>query len=1758
MKKIIGILLFLVAFVFSADVKPFYFENVPNDSASQQTEFDYMLKYKLFGHDYLKMGTRVRIPDKSGWNGSSIIVSAEDQLELGGPILSPSPIKMGNECKTLSGPIVAEALITGNDNNKSLFSGTICLADTNVSNEARKGITRGEGILTNKCDSLPEPPVNLIIPTIPWPETMTHEDIVINANGSEDGSIVYIDVPEGDSKEPYDIYINTIDANKSVNKDGAKIYFRMQDGGRLVRVFVHNLLIGNHTTIQTVYKTEDGEEFQTQSQYRGNVLFYSDNDITFTNTDNVPIQGTFISLKKIELACNLDFAGQLLANELKIGNDFKGENFRFVPFDTPIVDIDPELNKNGGLKENDSTVVIPIKLSDTATVDVYFSYCFELNETVDSSDFNLEGLKFPVCRKDTASVVIKTGEKWPADPIQVNVKKDTLIELSDTLVVRIKIESGAVLPNNKTDGVLKIAIIDADYKNQAPELNKDQTIDPYEEEQLIPPGSGVIGKIDVTDERPNDLIFELTDSSGLFVIDNKGTITTAHVFDYETEDTVYVVQVKVTDKEGLADSANYEIKIKNKDEDIKAIVEINPVYEGPADSIVGGIVGIVTGKDGDSTKVSYKLTDLTGSFGINDSTGIITILKELDYEKQNKYPVTVSMTSTDGSKKDTTFTIIVLNVNEPVHVKDTTFTVPENKKDTIIGKVNAWDEDNDQIYYSISNNTDYSIDDNGNIIVKTPFDYEVTKADTITVYVEDGNNMKDSAKVIINVNNINEGITATSKIEEVKENIDIGTIVGVITAKDSDNVDVTYSIDKPYFKIDPVTGVITTNTIMDYEVQNEYSVVVTVESKDSSKKVIPLTIKIIDVNEQPELKESVLKIDENTTGNAGSIKVIDDDKNPDFLKNELSIIDGDTSKFKIDGNNIIVKTPLDYEQDSVYNIKVKVQDKTVPTLVDTMTYTIKVNNVPEKPEVKDITTDVNENSTGIIDTLKATDPDGDKLKYEVIDNKNIKVDTNGIISIVTPFDYETDSIIIAHVVVTDPSGLTDTATISLKINDVNEPHTVSDETITIPEDTTKTFKSYPVDTVKVTDPDLNPKHKFELIDTTNTFKIDSNGVISVIKPLDYENVKEYNVKVIVSDSLYADTATIKIKVENIDENSNVKIVHVDTRDSVYTETDKPIYTNDKDIEITYKTDDKHKDTTITGLKEGENKIEICDIGEGKDTKACDTVTVWYSNKTPIITVATIDKNKSNVNNITIIDEPDGNQYVNSKTPEIKVTVKDPTNAKKDTTFNIYVDLKTVDVPVKSLTNKTIEPIDIALTPDAKHEVIGKDSVKVTYYDPITKATVSYVTNSEGKRINDEFTVSYVEKINDQDVTISYTTDSYVEVKSNYSISYSVPQGKDTITVSYQVDSDGKIQKTNGNVGYTISYSYTNEYGNTGTSEIQVVLDDVPPKVEIYKLIAGKDTLYPSEGKNWTEYVASSSIIVFWTVDGKDQDTLTLQGLKAEKINPIVRCYQDKANNQTCDTVNVYAKGAKEIEIKIAHPVTEIDKDRVDSFYNEGGKYNPKKPIQIIAQDASEDKLPEPVGVGIKIGLALPILNQNGGMPTADDIVQTIDGVTGIVIDGNGNVVTDAIAEIRDNSTKIISVDKYIENYCTDQYKEEVRKNGIEKVPFYDMKYSMHVWIFNNNAEYVNDFNFEYIVDENQKVDASGMLNLMVDWLADTDGCVKAANKHCLQTGAFLTKLDAKSISTAKCTLNADTKKGTKIKKTEYDLTSFGYKRPTKK
>lgn len=1307
MKKILGIILLLITFAIGADVKPFIYDNIAADSATQQKQYEYMLQYKLYGRDYMDIGIRVRIPDKSGWNGSSGNITSKEQLVLGGLVLTDSTISLGNECKLTTGPIRANTFTSTNDNGNALFAGNICLVNpVNANSETMKGITRAGGKFS--CDTVPSAPTGLSMPTITFPDT-TNLDITVADRGK-----VFIDIPDVPS---YDLYVNSI---RTGTED--TLFFRLSNRGTLTRVFVkEDISLGNHTVIQTFYN----DSAVAQDKYRGNLLFYTTKDINIVNSDNTEMQGTYISTQKIYLACNINFAGQLLANQLQIGNDFKGENFHFVKFDPDTIDV--KLDKYGGLRENDSTVVIPVELSDTASVAVFFTYCFDLKDGVTMEDFNPP--KFPICGQDASiEVSIPRGSKVPDTPIKVNVKIDTLEELNDYLVLHIDYITGAILPNGETSGELKIKIIDAvPPKNTSVQLDKTDTLKTYQEELLIPPGSGYIGNIKYTDDGKDTLIWTFEDPSGLFDVKD-GIITTNYVFDYETEDTIYVIKVKVIDGE-FADSANYTIKITN----------------------------------------------------------------------------------------------------------------------------------------------------------------------------------------------IDEPITVTGKVEHVDENVELGTIVGAIIGKDADSTDVTYTINITSFKIDPITGVITTNTALDYETKSEYPVTVTVKSTDGSKK--------------------------------------------------------DTS------------------------------------------FVIYVDNVNEPVHVQDTTCSVKENYTGKVCKVTGTDEDKTPVKYTLTDTTNYSIDSTGVITIKNPIDFEKKDKDTVKVIVTDGTFY-DTATVVIRVLD--EPETVK---------ITEWDKNPPPDTVKTNDP--NHEYKWNICEG----------------------------------------------------------------DSCTTSFDNPII---------------NKDTVL----------KVCNA---KKT-VCDSIVVLFNNAPPVVTLKNTKSTDALIDYITIEEQKDDKIYVNKKNNELLVTVRD-TIHKTEKKFPIEVKLDTVHISSKNVVeyNYLIDEIMASVTPIGGGLAEVKEVVKVDGRE----VTLTKIVNAKTmKEVDTTQTVTYTIKQDGNEITISYKTDNLTGQRiGDYKVSYNIDS---CTTVSYYLNDDKKIAKNKeGNIAYTINYEYTDDFGNKASSKVDIIFDDIPPKVEI---------LTPNEMENFN----TNAIAVKWTVNEETQDTLTLQRLE-KGFNYIIRRYVDKAGNVAADTVRVLMKSAKDIAIEIVNPVTEVNQDKVDSFYSEGNKYNDKKPYTITTLK-SDDK-PDPVGIGFKIDIALPSVSATGNVSTLADIIKNDK----IPVDEKGNVV---------GASNIgISVEEYINENCTDDFRQDYHKNGTN-IPLYSVKYNLHLWIYTSNANYVNDFEINYDIDSKTEANAASIANFVIDWLPEKDGNVKAQNQHSLGTGAYLVKLYSKSTAICRCGFK-NQKAGDKITKKEYSLKSFGYKRPNK-
>ncbi|MBC6410875.1 MAG: VCBS repeat-containing protein, partial [Ekhidna sp.] len=188
----------------------------------------------------------------------------------------------------------------------------------------------------------------------------------------------------------------------------------------------------------------------------------------------------------------------------------------------------------------------------------------------------------------------------------------------------------------------------------------------------------------------------------------------------------------------------------------------------PDENIAPGTeVGRFPATDPDGGSVTYSLTgDNNTDFSI-DANGVVTVGDSgLDYETTSSYTLTV-IAADDGTPPATaerTFSITVNNVNEaPAFANSSvTFRIAEdaNVNATVGNPVTATDPDEDGVTYTLSgtNHKDFSIDENGQITVAKPLDYETTSSYSLTVTAADDADtpLTNEAAVTVTVTDVEE------------------------------------------------------------------------------------------------------------------------------------------------------------------------------------------------------------------------------------------------------------------------------------------------------------------------------------------------------------------------------------------------------------------------------------------------------------------------------------------------------------------------------------------------------------------------------------------------------------------------------------------------------------------------------------------------------------------------------------------------------------------------------------------------------------------------------------------------------------------------------------------------------------------------------------------------------------------------------------------------------------------------------------------
>ena len=1272
-----------------------------------------------------------------------------------------------------------------------------------------------------------------------------------------------------------------------------------------------------------------------------------------------------------------------------------------------------------------------------------------------------------------------------------------------------------------------------------------------------------------------------------------GAITVNGVLDYERI-SFYPLLVQVTDG-----AANTVVPVNVTIADVnEAPVALNCTGTVAEDALLNTYTGCwINASDPEGTILKYEITGGTGKekFSINAEGNIFTAAA-LDYETQSSYTLTITVKDKNGASgyKSTTATatITVTDVNEPPAAPADTCWIKENtktpfyKKDgttTKTCKVTGTDPEGKTLTYSITagnTNTTFAISSSGVITASKAPNFEDVSDYTLVIDVSDGTNTTKTA-VLVHVIDVNERPTAEVETNpsEVPENSSVNTYVTWVNASDiEDGLKLTYRIvagneDGAFTIKSSGVGqnddgeIRVAKDIIDFETKSSYALTIRVcdlgtpgTAADTLCVDVVANITVKDGNEKPTITgipDQV--IDEHTPVGTPVGTVTGTDPEDGDLT--FSFAGGNNGQaFAIDPTTgvITVARDIDFEAltDTVFKIKVLVVDD--GGLRDETFVNIAIRDINEGAEIDDATMTVAENQPkgSTVGTLELFDQDtkneNRQNKFQAIggDKDLFTIDaTTGEIKTNAVFDYEAKTSYSLVVRVYDQDGNADTATVTINIADVKESSNIQ---VTYAETGSGAWSQ------------TNPVGTLYVNENTMLLQWTADG-----KPMPdtlLENLYEgYNVVTLT----YTDPTKNKGVTETVG-------IFVSTRTPEVTVTTSANHDNSASIYTLVETPAEGDTSVYVNKKNNDIVITVREpvIDETYSDSSCNYESHTFTVNTELEPV-TIPSNTYNV-----MDKIAAAGPVLNDNPASEVTYS---QYNKDQVKVSYTEkVAGVDVTISYVTDKdgNVEKIP----------VIGANG-KI---DSIEVITVSYQVNVGGKTVN----VSYVaDAITGQPLkttTVNNTASnsgssgnggsgnansgtgntapvymySLTEGEVLYSVTYDFTtkakgMGETTVQVSYTVDQKGNVTKDkDGNVGYSVSYTYVNEMGNSSTQSVFIVVDLIPPKVKI--MSPANDSV-----------LHSNSVNVKWCVDFGDgrgcieQDSLNVEGLQPGEVNEIVRLYRDKAGNEASDVVYVMAKNTKDVDISVEKPVTSITKEDVDKYYAakepEKGQtfaisiYNPQtdKEIETMVGGDFKNKevtsgeevypgLKNHLGPTLGIQAKVPVINSVDGLATLDDLVGA-----------DGMILLDAVDAV---GSKKVSVDEFVAEHCNADFKAELGSD-ISKANIYDTKMSAKIWVYTSLGQFVDYFSFTQELNDPSYASDAGVLTMYFEMKPDRNGDVHTANGRLYATGAYVYKTEITMKSKLRCDLPpfddaTNVNKMDQTKKVKEDLLkSFGYKRP---
>ena len=624
----------------------------------------------------------------------------------------------------------------------------------------------------------------------------------------------------------------------------------------------------------------------------------------------------------------------------------------------------------------------------------------------------------------------------------------------------------------------------------------------------------------------------------------------------------------------------------------------------PEKQAIGTVVTTVTARDkdtGNNGKVRYTIDQGNGGkvFEINATSGVITLRKQLDFEKKSKYQLRIEARD-QGQNSQRSYlyvTVYVLDSNDnrptfemnPVTVQ-LREGVPPNSNVTTI-KAHDYDSgQNSWIRYSIDSQSPgppkFKVDPSTGVVQTIGrIDREAVDEYTLNIRATDqafteSERLSSTLTIFIIVSDVNDNKPTFVSPNEtfVMEDEGFRYPVITITAIDDDlgsNGEVTYKIEHDgngqsfkKFALNADTGLLELLGTLDHETTPKYVLNISVTDKGTPPRSSfqLLTVFVVDVNDNgPEFNQSLFlgNVSENQPVGTPVMTVsaydLDSGENGALT---YSIPRGNLNhKFAINGSSGVLYTnsTLDREEKDEYTLTVYATDNVYPRRVGTCTVKIKVLDVNDHRPVfipSRLNLTVLEHTAPFdFHTLRALDSDigqNGRLRYIIQrGNEDAKFSVGeftGVLSTTGQLDREIksryDLVIEARNVVVPFYNSSIHVTIFVGDKNDNSPKFVNTSYSLNIRELTKIGTS--ILRVKATDGDSgkNGEITFSLsTEALGIFRIDSkSGTIYTLQEFDYYTKNVYNFLCRATDKGVAPRETsVGVTVSIIDENNHAPV-----------------------------------------------------------------------------------------------------------------------------------------------------------------------------------------------------------------------------------------------------------------------------------------------------------------------------------------------------------------------------------------------------------------------------------------------------------------------------------------------------------------------------------------------------------------------------------------------------------------------------------------